>query len=76
MRSIAKFGAYTSIILGTLGMLFCLPFLFSSRLVDVFGAGFPFVGGAIIAGAGLFTLASLSKQDKQSPASVLINPSA
>lgn len=70
MKKVAKLGAYTAIILGTFGMLFCLPFLFSSRLIDVIGAGFPFVGGAIIASAGLFTLANLSKHEKQPSESV------
>jgi hypothetical protein len=65
MKSLAKFGAYTAIILGTFGMIFCLPFLFSSSLVDVIGAGFPFLAGAIIASTGLFTLGNLSKQSKQ-----------
>lgn len=77
MKKIAKLGAYTAIILGTFGMLFCLPFLFSAHLVDVVGAGFPFVGGAIIAGAGLITLATLSKKEKHAPEKGIINtPSA
>lgn len=65
MESIIKFGAYSAITLGTLGMLFCLPFLFSSNLADLVGAGFPFVGGAIIASGGLITLSNLTKQAKQ-----------
>ena len=65
MESLAKFGAYAAIILGALGMLFCLPFLFSSSLADLVGAGFPFLGGAIIAGAGLITLSNLSKHSKR-----------
>jgi hypothetical protein len=65
MNKIAKLGSYTAIILGTFGMLFCLPFLFSNKLIDVVGAGFPFLSGAIIASTGLFTLANLSKQGKQ-----------
>lgn len=64
MKKTAKLGAYTAITLGTLGMLFCLPFLFSANLVDVVGAGFPFVGGAIIASAGLITLSNLAKKEK------------
>jgi hypothetical protein len=56
MKSLTQFGAYTAIILGTFGMLFCLPFLFSSSIAELVGAGFPFVGGAIIASAGLITL--------------------
>jgi hypothetical protein len=65
MNKIAKLGSYTAIILGTFGMLFCLPFLFSDKLIDVVGAGFPFLSGAIIASTGLFALANFSKQGKQ-----------
>lgn len=61
MTSFTKFGAFLSIILGSFGMLVCLPFLFSASTADLLGAGFPFVGGAIIAGAGLITLAHCNK---------------
>lgn len=70
MKSLAKFGSYTAIILGTFGMLFCLPFLFSASLVDVVGAGFPFLAGAIISSTGLFTLSNLAKQKKPLPESL------
>lgn len=56
-----KGGAYSAIIAGVFGMLYCLPHLFSSSLVDVVGAGFPFLAGAVIAGAGLMALARLAK---------------
>jgi hypothetical protein len=62
MNKIAKLGSYTAIILGTFGMLFCLPFLFSDKLIDVVGAGFPFLSGAIIASTGLFTLANFQNK--------------
>ncbi|GAL87791.1 hypothetical protein MYP_5022 [Sporocytophaga myxococcoides] len=65
MISLIRFGALTAIVLGTFGMLFCLPFLFSSDITDLVGAGFPFVGGAIIASGGLITLSNLTKQTKQ-----------
>ena len=67
MRSLIKFGAYTAIILGTFGMLFCLPFLFSSSMADLMGAGFPFLSGAIMAGAGLITLSNLAKNKTMTP---------
>ena len=41
---------------GIFGMLFCFPFLWSSLLEDLVGAGFPFVGGAILFGFGLMSL--------------------
>jgi hypothetical protein len=65
MKSLVKFGAFTAIIFGTFGMLFCLPFLFSSNLADLVGAGFPFVGGAIIASGGLIALSNLTKKSSQ-----------
>jgi hypothetical protein len=65
MNSFIKAGAYAAIILGTFGMLFCLPFLFSSSLKDLVGAGFPFLSGAIIASAGLVALSNLQKNSKQ-----------
>lgn len=65
MKSVLRLGAFTAIILGTFGMLFCLPFLFSSNLADLVGAGIPFVSGAIIASGGLITLSNLTKQTRQ-----------
>jgi hypothetical protein len=65
MKPLIKFGALTAIILGTFGMLFCLPILYSSNVADLIGAGLPFVGGAIIASAGLITLSNLTKQTRQ-----------
>ena len=64
MKSLPKFGAYIAIILGVFGMLFCLPFLFSSSMVDLVGAGFPFLGGAVISSAGLITLSNLARPSK------------
>jgi len=68
-NSLAKFGAYTAISLGAFGMLFCLPFLFSSSLADLVGAGFPFLGGAIMASAGLIALSNLEKRGITAPES-------
>jgi len=65
MKSLTKFGACTAIILGTFGMLFCLPFLFSNNITNLIGAGFPFLGGAIISSGGLITLSNLTKQTRQ-----------
>lgn len=64
LKSVTKFGAFASIIAGIFGMLFCLPFLFSSNLADLVGAGFPFVGGAILTVGGLLTLSNLSRLEK------------
>ncbi|PQJ09296.1 hypothetical protein CJD36_018785 [Flavipsychrobacter stenotrophus] len=59
MTSFLKASSYTAIIAGIASMLYCLPFLFSSNVSDLVGAGFPFVGGAIIATGGLITLSNL-----------------
>lgn len=71
--TITRFGAYTAIVVGTLGMFICLPFLFSSSVADLIGAGFPFLGAAIIASAGLIALSNLAKQTrlKSEPVKVL-----
>lgn len=61
MKTITKYGAIASITAGLFGMIFCLPFLFSSSLADLVGAGFPFVGGAILAAGGLLALSNLSR---------------
>lgn len=70
MKSLVKSGAYGAIILGAFGMLFCLPFLFSSSIADLIGAGFPFLGGAVIASAGLIALSNLTKNSKKAVESV------
>lgn len=61
METLTKYGAITSILAGVFGMLFCLPFLFSSNMADLVGAGFPFVGGAVLAVGGLIALSNLTK---------------
>ncbi len=64
VNSLAKFGASTAIVIGLFGMLFCLPFLFSSSLADLVGAGFPFLGGAVITSAGLIAMSNLARSNK------------
>ena len=61
MKTISKFGAFASIIAGLFGMIFCLPFLFSSSIADLVGAGFPFIGGAVLTVGGLLILSNLSR---------------
>ncbi|MEN8956905.1 MAG: hypothetical protein ABF242_00090 [Flavobacteriales bacterium] len=48
--------AVLTMIGGAFGMLFCFPFLWSANMPDLVGAGFPFVGGAILFGSGLVSL--------------------
>lgn len=61
MKKITQFIAFSSIFAGVSGMVFCLPYLFSSNLADLVGAGFPFVGGAILVFGGLFALSNLTR---------------
>ena len=49
---------------GIFGMLFCFPFLWSAHLEDLVGAGFPFVGGAILTGMALVSLSINNKSTK------------
>ena len=46
---------------GIFGMLFCYPHLWSTNMADLVGAGFPFVGGAILTGTGLISLSINNK---------------
>jgi hypothetical protein len=48
---------FIAIISGLFGMLFCYRFLWSTRMEDLVGAGFPFVAGAVLFGSGIVTLA-------------------
>jgi hypothetical protein len=56
MKYKIKFLSFLSMGLGAFGMLYTLQFLYSNNLVDVVGAGLPFVGGSILFGAGLISL--------------------
>ncbi|WP_028979859.1 hypothetical protein [Sporocytophaga myxococcoides] len=55
--------AVITMLAGLFGMLFCFPFLWSGRMEDLVGAGFPFVAGSILFGSGLLTL-GLFNRDK------------
>ena len=62
IREISQFGSFATIAAGIFGMLFCFPFLWSSNIADLVGAGFPFVAGAILTIGGLINLSILSRQ--------------
>ena len=66
MKQLTQFAAIATVLAGVFGMLFCLPFLFSSNVADLVGAGFPFVGGAILVVGGLLTLSNLTKDKNKS----------
>ena len=49
-------------------MLFCFPFLWSARMEDLVGAGFPFVGAAVLFSCGLVALAlTVGKDSGKTP---------
>ena len=56
-----KYIAIITMVAGLFGMLFCFRFLWSARMEDLVGAGFPFVAGSILFGTGLLTLALKNK---------------
>ncbi|TGE24018.1 hypothetical protein E5K00_02040 [Hymenobacter aquaticus] len=53
---LSTLASYCLLVVGTAAMLFCYPFLWSSNLADLVGAGFPFVAGAIFVVGGLLNL--------------------
>lgn len=58
------FASLSAMLAGGFGMLYCLPYLFSSVMDDLVGAGFPFIGGAVLFIAGLISLSIRTKQLK------------
>ena len=68
-RTLARTGAFGAMAAGLFGMCFCFPYLWSANVADLVGAGFPFVGGAILFSGGLISLSLLSAKTIQtSPA--------
>lgn len=59
MKPAIRFCAVAAVAAGALGMLYCLPFLFSSLLEDLVGAGFAFLAGTVLFAAGLIALSRL-----------------
>jgi hypothetical protein len=62
IKTIINSLAIVTMVAGLFGMLFCFPFLWSARMEDLVGAGFPFVGGAILFGTGLLSLCLFNRQ--------------
>ena len=65
IKTIINAMAIITMLAGVFGMLFCFPFLWSARMEDLVGAGFPFVGGSILFGSGLLTLAVFNRPTKE-----------
>lgn len=66
MKRFIQFAAVATVLAGVFGMLFCLPFLFSTNMADLVGAGFPFIGGAVLVVGGLMSLSILTKDSNKS----------
>ena len=64
-RRFSRMCSFSAMIAGLAGMGYCLPYLFSPLLEDLVGAGFPFVGGAIIFASGVISLSIQNKQKQQ-----------
>ncbi|WP_229972576.1 hypothetical protein [Pontibacter harenae] len=64
LKKLAYVGSVSAMIAGIFGIVFCLPYLFSPLLEDLVGAGFPFVGGAILFSAGLISMTFQNKERK------------
>ncbi len=63
IKNLINAAALLVAVAGGLGMLYCLPFLFSFNMVDVVGAGLPFVAGAILVGSGLIAFAINNRRE-------------
>ena len=62
LKTVINTLAILSMLAGAFGMLYCFPFLWSANTADLIGAGFPFVGGSILFGAGLVTLGVFNRK--------------
>ena len=60
LHSVSVALASTLVLLGSVGMLICFLFLWSSDMRDITGAGLGFVAGAVMLGSGSITLAVCS----------------
>ena len=63
LKKIVVIFAIVIVIAGIAGMFYCLPFLYSARIEDLVGAGFPFLAGSVMLIGGLISIAIVSKKD-------------
>jgi hypothetical protein len=61
IKIILNITALCSMLAGLFGMLFCFPFLWSTRMEALVSAGFPFIAGSILFGSGLLTLGIINR---------------
>ena len=65
MKRIGNILIVLSILVGIFFMVYAGPYLWSASLVDLVGAGFPFLAGAILLGAGLIAFAIWNQTEKK-----------
>ena len=56
IKTLLNYVSVLTILAGIFGMMFCFPFLWSGRMEDLVGAGFPFVAGSVLFAGGLMSL--------------------
>ena len=66
LKSLVKLFSIVIIVTGLTGMLYCLPHLYSLRIEDLVGAGFPFLSGAVFITGGLISLSINLNKKKDS----------
>ncbi|WP_421753240.1 hypothetical protein [Croceimicrobium sp.] len=64
LKSLIPLISAITMVAGLLGMFFCFPFLWSANMADLVGAGFPFVAGSVLFGAGLISLSLTNREGK------------
>lgn len=65
LKSLITLFSIVIMVAGIAGMLYCLPFLYSVRIEDLVGAGFPFLAGAIFVTGGLISLSINLNKNKE-----------
>ena len=61
IRKTSQYGSIVIVAAGIFGMLYCFPYLWSSNMADLVGAGFPFLAGSILVVGGMINLSILSR---------------
>ncbi|NJO92224.1 MAG: hypothetical protein HC831_27090 [Chloroflexia bacterium] len=62
-KSIVALIAIVAIIFGAAGMLYSFPSLFSAKIENIIGAGFPFLSGAVLISGGLISIAITTRKN-------------
>ena len=64
LQKISIYASLGVIAAGIFGMLVCFPFLYSSKIPNLLGAGLPFIAAAILIVGGLLNLSLISNNTK------------